>query len=144
MVDEYATAAVAGDQVTFSTIKKNAVQAASASPLGKNLILGQSNGGVFGLVRDGRRALKKLADGSVRSIEQGKEAYLRQQRQNDEFVYANAASNEFDPVSIAETLTDLIIDDLLADSARELSDVCDSICDNVFEQEFNTESPKDL
>ena len=122
--------------ITFSTIKRNKVDPTSSiSPLPKQLIVGA--GGNLEFLKERRTPLKRLSDLSMKSIQAGRQAYLRQQKQNDEFVYANAASGDFDAVKIAETLSDLIIDDLLEESAKELSDVCDSICENVFEQEFN-------
>lgn len=100
----------------------------------KHLVVGPDH--AVRLVADRRLDLPKLSALSVRNIEEGRQEYLRRQRQSDEFVYANSASEEFDPVKIAENLADLIIDDLVDDSARELSEVMDSICDNIFQREF--------
>ena len=100
----------------------------------KHLIVGPDH--AVRLVADRRLDLPKLSALSVRNIEEGRQEYLRRQRQSDEFVYANSASEEFDPVKIAENLADLIIDDLVDDSARELNEVMDSICDNIFQREF--------
>ncbi|QDZ20958.1 hypothetical protein HOP50_04g34820 [Chloropicon primus] len=121
--------------VTFSTLKsKKNVAFDLDGAVPKQLIVGADREVDF--VVDKRVDLAKLSAQSIRDIEEGREAFLRQQRQNDEFVYANAASDEFDPVKIAEKLEDLIIEDLLQDCANELSQVCDSICENVFEREF--------
>ena len=85
---------------------------------------------------DVRQDVSSLSERAKAEIHERREAFLRHQRQNDEFVYANTASRDFDPVKISEMLSDLIIGDLLDDSARELGKVCDAICENVFEQEF--------
>lgn len=124
--------------VTFSAIKKNMSNNKTAllnSSLPKQLVFGSD--GNLNLSVDRRIQLARLSDASIRDIEDCRERFMRQQRKDDEFVYANAASEDFNPVEIAETLTDMIIDDLLDDSAKELSEVCDSICENVFDQEFN-------
>ena len=139
-VTKFQKPAFEGAEITLSALKANkrterAEAAEQASLVGKQVVVGRDNS--VGFVRDERIDLARLADGSVREIMERREAFLRHQKQNDEFVYSHAGSGDFDPVKIAQKLTDMIIDDLLDDSAKELSKVCDSICESVFEQEFN-------
>lgn len=122
-------------EVTFSALKApKAARPPGESPLPKHLIVGSDNTLTF--ASDVRRDVSSLSERAKAEILERREAYLRHQRQNDEFVYANTASRDFDPVKISEMLSDLIIGDLLDDSARELGNVCDAICEKVFEQEF--------
>ncbi|KAL3163209.1 hypothetical protein ABBQ32_009611 [Trebouxia sp. C0010 RCD-2024] len=75
-----------------------------------------------------------LSDSDVHRILAHRRAYLKQQRAFDR---ACVDSNEaFDPTQVVEGIADMLLDDVLQQSAAELGEACDGLAEELFEGEF--------
>ncbi|KAL0042423.1 hypothetical protein WJX77_011936 [Trebouxia sp. C0004] len=82
-----------------------------------------------------------LFDSDVHRILAHRRAYIKQQRAFDRACVGNEHA-AFDPIQVVESIADMLLDDVLQQSAAELGAACDSLAEDVFDSEFVVGSGK--
>ncbi|KAL0050161.1 hypothetical protein WJX82_005522 [Trebouxia sp. C0006] len=82
-----------------------------------------------------------LSDSDVHRILAHRRAYIKQQRAFDRACVGNEHA-AFDPTQVVESIADMLLDDVLQQSAAELGAACDSLAEDMFESEFVVGSGK--
>ncbi|KAL0041379.1 hypothetical protein WJX79_001272 [Trebouxia sp. C0005] len=82
-----------------------------------------------------------LSDSDVHRILAHRRAYIKRQRAFDRACVGNEQA-AFDPTQVVESIADMLLDDVLQQSAAELGAACDSLAEDMFESEFVVGSGK--